>query len=73
MTPVFLACAWTYATWLGARFDRFAIPALVMALAGFLVARYILKVRRQRGQVVTAVGAGILLSPWPVFLLIVPR
>lgn len=44
-----------------------------MALGGYLVARYILRVRRQRGQFVAAIGAGILLSPWPVFLLITPR
>jgi len=51
----------------------FVIPALIMGVTGFVVARWVLAMRRTRGQVVAAIGTALLASPWPVFLLSLPR
>jgi hypothetical protein len=72
-TAVFLITAGAYVLWLGTRFDLFIAPALIMAATGYALARWVLKVRRVRGRVVTAIGTALLASPWPVFLLSVPR
>jgi hypothetical protein len=47
-----------------------AYPAamLLTALLGYLVACFILSIRRQRGRVVAAVGTGLLAGPWPVLM-----
>lgn len=72
-TPAFLVVAAMYWVWLGARPDLYLLPALLMALVGFGVARWILRVRRTRGQVVAAIGVALLAGPWPVFLVALPR
>ena len=72
-TAVFLITAAMYVLWLGTRFDLFIAPALIMAATGYVLARWVLKIRRVRGRVVTAIGTAVLASPWPVFLLNVPR
>jgi hypothetical protein len=44
----------------GTRFERAPLPMLLMAGAGFIVARYVLRIKRFRGQVVAAVMVGLL-------------
>jgi hypothetical protein len=49
---------------------------LAMALSGLLgyaVARWALRIRRQRGRVVAACGTAILSGPWPLFMDLLPR
>jgi hypothetical protein len=41
---------------------------LLTALVGFLVAHYVLRLKRLRGRVSAAIGAAILSGPWPVYL-----
>jgi hypothetical protein len=72
-TSVFVALAAVYVNWLGARLDLFIIPAAVMGATGYALARWVLRMRRARGQFVAAVGTALLASPWPVFLLTTPR
>lgn len=72
-TPIFLATAAMEVLWFGSRIDLFVIPALIMGGTGFVVARWVLAMRRTRGQVVAAIGTALLASPWPVFLLSLPR
>jgi hypothetical protein len=45
---------------LSARLTRAPIPMLLMALAGFATARWVLRIKRLRGQVVAAVMVGLL-------------
>ncbi|MFN0070832.1 MAG: hypothetical protein ACKVVP_05010 [Chloroflexota bacterium] len=72
-TPVFLAASALYVVWLGMRFDLYIVPATIMGITGYSVARWILRVRRTRGRVVAALGTALLASPWPVFMLTVSR
>jgi hypothetical protein len=46
----------------------YPIPMALTGLLGFLVARYVLRLRRLRGRVAAALGTAILSGPWPVFL-----
>jgi uncharacterized membrane protein len=72
-TPVFLICCAGFMMLLGSRADLLIIPALAMGLTGYAVARWVLRVRRTRGQIVAGIGTAILASPWPVFILLIPR
>jgi hypothetical protein len=45
---------------LSVRLTRAPIPMLLMALAGFATARWVLRIKRLRGQVVAAVMVGLL-------------
>ena len=73
LTPAFLAVAAIYATWLLPRLDGLMLMAGIMALAGYAVTRWVLRVRRQRGRVAASIGIALLAAPWPVFLLVGAR
>ena len=45
---------------LGARIETAPLPMLLMALAGFAIARWVLRIKRLRGQIVAAVMVGLL-------------
>jgi hypothetical protein len=45
---------------LATRFSRAPIPMVLMAAAGFATARWVLRIKRLRGQVVAAVMVGLL-------------
>ncbi len=45
---------------LTARLSLLPLPMLLMAIVGFLTARYVLKIRRTRGQLAAAVMVGLL-------------
>jgi hypothetical protein len=45
---------------LAIRFSRAPIPMALMAVAGFATARWVLRIKRLRGQVVAAVMVGLL-------------
>jgi len=70
LTPPFLAIALLYAGWLSARLAWFPLTMLAMGLCGYLVAGWLLRVRRLRGRIATAIGTAVLASPWPVFMLV---
>lgn len=72
LTPPFLALAVLYVSWLGARLAWFPLTMVGMGLCGYAVAAWILRVRRLRGRIATAIGTGLLASPWPVFMLVPP-
>jgi hypothetical protein len=72
-TAVFLVVAAVYVIWMAARLDLFLIPTAAMGVTGYVLARWVLQVRRTRGRLVAALGTALLASPWPVFLLTAPR
>jgi hypothetical protein len=43
------------------------------AIVGYLVARYVLRIRRLRGRIVAAFGTALLSGPWPIFFQLLPR
>lgn len=73
MTPAFLLVCWIYGAWLGSRLDLFPLAVAFMGACGYAAARWVLRVRRERGRLVAAVGIGLLSAPWPVFLMLPPR
>ena len=62
--PIVLLFAWP----LDGRLSAYPLPMLLTGLLGYLVARLVLKIRRQRGRLVSAVGTAILAGPWPALL-----
>jgi hypothetical protein len=51
----------------------YPLLAVFSGLLGYLVAEYVLRLRRRRACLVTAVGTALLCGPWPVFLEALPR
>ncbi len=45
---------------LASRIETAPLPMLLMALAGFAVARWLLRIRRLRGQIIAALMVGLL-------------
>lgn len=46
----------------------FPLAVLLTGFVGFGVAHFVLRLRRLRARVATALGAALLSAPWPVFL-----
>lgn len=46
----------------------FPVPMLLTAVLGYVVAKRVLRIKRQRGRVVSAIGTALLSAPWPIFI-----
>ena len=57
-----------YVLFFGRTLTGMPLAILLTAVAGYQIARRVLKFRRQRSTVVAAVGIGILSAPWGVLL-----
>lgn len=62
-----------YVLVLGSAFAWYPLPMLLSGAVGFLVAHYVLHLRRLRGRVAAAFGCALLSGPWPVFFELLPR
>jgi hypothetical protein len=51
----------------------YPILAVVTGVLGYLIAEYVLRLRRLRACLVTAAGTALLSGPWPVFLEALPK
>ena len=51
----------------------YPILAVVTGGVGYLIAQYVLRLRRLRASLVTAAGTALLSGPWPVFLEALPK
>jgi hypothetical protein len=68
-----LPIAWLYLHLFGRAFAWYPLAMLLTALLGYAVARWALRIRRQRGRLVAACGTALLSSPWPLFFELLPR
>lgn len=50
------------------RLSWFPLAMLLTGLVGFAVAHFVLRLRRLRARLATALGAALLSGPWPMFL-----
>jgi hypothetical protein len=48
--------------------SAYPLAMLLTGLLGYGVARFVLRIKRQRGRVVAAVGTALLSGPWPVLM-----
>ena len=68
-----LPIAFLYWTGLGGSFAWYPLAMALSGALGFVVAHYLLHLKRLRGRVAAAVGTALLSGPWPLFFELLPR
>jgi hypothetical protein len=69
LTAVTVPLSVAYLQIFGRSLTAMPLAMLVTAVAGYAVARRVLRFRRQRSTVVAAIGIGLLNAPWGVLLI----
>ncbi|MFN8524864.1 MAG: hypothetical protein U0821_17350 [Chloroflexota bacterium] len=73
LTTVSVPVAFGFSAMLQADPRWLPLGMATVGVAGYVVARRVLRIRRQRGAVVAAVGTAILCGPWTALLVQPPR
>jgi hypothetical protein len=68
-----LPIALLHALVFGSRLQWYPLSMALTGLVGFLVAHYVLRLKRLRGRISAAIGTAILSGPWPVYLDLLAR